>query len=64
MAQKDRILALDQRGELLLIRATPEKFDPVDSRKISDQETWGHPAVCGEQVFVRELKPISAYGWR
>lgn len=64
VAQKDRILALDQRGELLLIRATPEKFDLLDSRKISDQETWGYLAVCGDQVFVRELKGISVYRWR
>ena len=40
VAQKDRILALDQQGELLLIRAKPDKFDLLDSRKISDEETW------------------------
>jgi outer membrane protein assembly factor BamB len=64
VAQKDRILALDQRGDLLLIRANPEKFDLLGSRKISDQETWGHLAVCGDQVFVRELQRISVYRWR
>jgi hypothetical protein len=64
VAQHDRILALDQRGELLLIRATPEKFDLLDTRKISDQETWGHLAVSGEEVFVRELQGISAYRWK
>ena len=64
VAQHDRILALDQRGELLLIHATPEKFDLLDSRKVSEQETWGHLAVSGDQVFVRELKGISAYRWK
>jgi outer membrane protein assembly factor BamB len=64
VAQKDHILALDQNGELLLIRAKPERFDLLDSRKISDQETWGHLAVCGDQVFVRELNGISVYRWR
>ena len=64
VAQKDRILALDQNGELLLIRAKPDKFDLLDSRKISDEETWAHLAVCGDQVFVRELNGISAYRWR
>jgi outer membrane protein assembly factor BamB len=64
VAQKDRILALDQRGELLLIHPTPEKFDLLDSRKISDQETWGHLAVAGDQVFIRELKGISVYQWQ
>ena len=64
IAQRDHILALDQRGELLLIRANLEKFELLDSRKISDQETWGHLAVCGDQVFVRELNGISVYRWR
>jgi len=49
---------------LLLIRANPDKFDLLDSRNISDQETWGHLAVCGDQVFIRELKGISVYRWR
>ncbi len=64
IAQRDHILALDQRGELLLIRANPAKFELLDSRKISDQETWGHLAVCDDQVFVRELNGISVYRWR
>jgi outer membrane protein assembly factor BamB len=64
VAQGDRIVALDQRGELLLICATPEKFDLPDSRKIREQETWGRLAVCGEQVFVRELNGVSAYHWK
>jgi outer membrane protein assembly factor BamB len=64
VAQRDRILALDQRGELLLIHANPEKFDLLDSRKISVQETWGHLAVAGDQVFIRELNGVSAYRWR
>ena len=64
VARGDRILALDQRGELLLFRADPGKFDLMDSRKISDQETWGHLAVCDDQVFVRELRGIAAYVWR
>jgi len=64
VAQRDRILALDERGELLLIRANPEKFDLLDTRKISEQPTWAHLAVCGEAVFVRELNAISAYRWK
>ena len=64
VAQKDHILALDQQGELILIHATPEKFDLLDSRKISDEETWGHLAVCGNQLFIRELNGISTYRWQ
>lgn len=60
----DKILALDQRGELLLFRADPTKFDPIDKRKIADAETWAHVAVCGGQVFVRELGALAVYDWQ
>jgi outer membrane protein assembly factor BamB len=64
VANGSRILALDQKGELLLIDADPQAFDLVDRRKIAGQETWAHLAVAGEQVFVRELQAIAAYRWR
>ena len=59
----DRILALDQKGELLLIHASPEKFNLIDTREISDEETWAHLAVAGKTLFVRELNAIAAFTW-
>ena len=59
----DRILALDQRGVLLLIRANKEKFDLLDKRNLTDVETWAHLAVAGDQLFVRELNGLVAYRW-
>jgi len=64
VANGDRILALDERGELLLIRANPGKFEMLDSRKISDEPTWAHLAACGDELFIRELNAMSAYRWR
>ncbi len=40
-----------------------EGFKLLDRRKIADQDTWGHIAVAGDQLFIRELKAISAYRW-
>lgn len=59
--QDDKILALDQKGELLLIRTNPEKFELLDRREVSNQETWAHLAAAGDELFVRELKAISAF---
>lgn len=64
VANGDGILALDERGELLLIRANPEKFELLDSTKISDTPTWAHLAVCGEELFIRELDGVTSYRWR
>lgn len=62
VAAGDKILALDQKGDLLLIRANPEKFDLIDSRKVGD-DSWAHVAVSGNQVVVRNLKEVVAYEW-
>ena len=39
------------------------RFDLVDRKRIAEEETWGHVAVSGNDVFVRELKAISAFRW-
>ncbi len=57
------ILGLDSTGELLLFRANTDKFDLIERRRISDQETWAHLAVVGDELFVRSLKKIEAFRW-
>ncbi len=63
VSQNDHILALDERGELFLLRANPRKFELIDQRKISDEPTWAHLAVCGGEVFIRELNAMAVYSW-
>ncbi|MEI6234260.1 MAG: PQQ-binding-like beta-propeller repeat protein [Planctomycetota bacterium] len=63
VAQGDRILALDQRGRLILFKANPKAYELIDTLEISDSETWAHLAVSGDQVFIRELKALSVYRW-
>ena len=62
--QEDRILGLDQGGNLHLIKASPKEFQLIDSRKVSEQSTWAHLAVSGDQVAVRELNGIALYDWK
>ena len=63
VAQGDRILALDQRGQLFLFRANQKKFDLLAQRKLTDAETWAHLAVAGDELFVRELNALTAFRW-
>jgi outer membrane protein assembly factor BamB len=62
-SQGDRILALDERGVLYLIKANPEKYELLSEKKVSKQESWAHLAVVDGEVYVRELKGLSAYRW-
>ena len=63
VVQGDKIVALDEEGSLHLVRANPESLEVLDSRSVSDAETWGHLAVAGDELFVRELEAIAAYRW-
>jgi len=63
VANDRTILALDQKGELLLINANPAAFTLLDRRKLTKKDTWAHVAVADDQIFVRELNAITAYRW-
>ncbi len=59
----NRILSLDHSGELRLIGASPEKYDEISSRSVSESTTWAHLAISENQIFVRELDAITAWNW-
>ncbi len=62
VANGDKILALDESGELLLIRANPKEFELFDRQKVGD-DSWAHLAVTGKHVMVRELNALTVYEW-
>ena len=53
----DRAIALNARGELILIRLTPEKLIEQSRTKIIGH-TWAHPAYAGEYVYARDDEQI------
>jgi hypothetical protein len=61
--QGDKILALDERGELVLFRANPERFELLDRKEVTKEEAWGYLAIHGDRLFIRDLKSIRAYHW-
>jgi outer membrane protein assembly factor BamB len=58
----DKILALDQKGELLLISASPNEFELIERRKVGD-DSWAHLAVKGKMILIRNLDEVVAYEW-
>ncbi|MFM9010009.1 MAG: PQQ-binding-like beta-propeller repeat protein [Planctomycetota bacterium] len=64
VARGDLILALDETGDLRLIRATPERFELVGEAKVAAEESWAHLALEGDELYVRDLKGVTAYRWK
>ncbi len=64
VVQENRILALDERGELLLIEAVPDEFRLLDRKEVSDKECWAHVAVSQNEIVVRDLGGVTLFDWR
>ena len=63
VANGDKLLALDQRGELLLIEPSPEAFKLLDRRRVAD-DSWAHLAIAGNDVFIRDLAATKRFEWK
>jgi outer membrane protein assembly factor BamB len=61
--QGDRILALDMKGILYLIKASPEKLEIIDEKKVASEECWAHLAIDGDRIYIRELNALTAFKW-
>ena len=64
VARGDRILALDETGDLRLIRATPEEFELLGEARVAAEESWAHLAIERDEIYVRDLKGLTAYRWK
>lgn len=53
----DRAICLNEKGELILIRLTPEGLTE-DARAKIVGDTWAHPAYAGECCFARDDEKI------
>ena len=64
VVQKDKILALDENGELLLFKANPEQFELLARKSVGQGSTWAHLAVASGRIYIRELEAMTAYQWQ
>lgn len=54
----ERALIFNERGELILARLTPEKYEEISRSKLIDKDTWAHPAYADGCIFVRTDEDI------
>ena len=62
IAAGDKILALDQRGDLLMIKANAQEFELIDKRKVA-VDSWAHVALTQDDVVVRDLSKVTLFRW-
>ena len=59
----DKVLALDERGTLYLVRANPKEFEPLGEAKVAAAEAWAHLAAADDELVVRDLNSLTLFRW-
>ena len=53
--------ALENDGELDVIRASPAQFEVLKKYTVATTETWAQPVLSGQRVFIKDLSTISLW---
>jgi outer membrane protein assembly factor BamB len=58
----DVLLVTNERpGELVLVRASPERFEELARKRVFEDKTWNTPALAGRQLFVRNHVEMASF---
>lgn len=61
LADQALILVLTERGEVVLLAATPEKPTEYGMFEAIESKTWNHPVLVRGRLFVRNAAEIACY---
>ena len=61
LAAGDHLVVLTERGDLVLVRATPERHAEVARFHALDGKTWNVPALAGGRLLVRNARRMAAF---
>jgi outer membrane protein assembly factor BamB len=58
------LVLLTEEGDLVLVRATPERHEEVARFPVFEGKTWNHPAIDDGRLLVRNLAEMAAFDLR
>lgn len=56
----DKLIVLDEDGNLLLVKATPEKFELLGKCELLKKTAWTAPTLVGKTLYIRDRFRIMA----
>ena len=60
----DHLIVLTERGEVVQVRATPDRHDERAAFQAISGKTWNHPVIVNGRLLVRNLREMAAFDLR
>ncbi len=60
LADASQLLVIGERGDLVLVRASPEGHEELSRLKVFEAKTWNHPALVGDRLYLRNAEEAVA----
>jgi outer membrane protein assembly factor BamB len=64
MLAGDHLIVLTEDGDVVLVRATPERHEELASFSAIEGKTWNHPVIADGRLLVRNLREMAAFDIR
>ena len=56
----DQLLVVSEKGEIVLVRASPEAHEELTRTKVFEAKTWNHPVLVGDRLYLRNAEEAVA----
>ncbi len=53
--------ALQDDGELIVLRGTASAFEPVKRYTVADSATWAQPVIAGNRIYVKDVADLTLW---
>ena len=60
----EHLVIVTERGDLVLVRATPESHQEVAGFRAIEGKTWNVPAIADGRILVRNTREMAAFDLR
>ena len=61
LADSGLIVVVGEKGELVLVRATPERHEELGKIEALGGKTWNHPVVVDDRLYLRNADEVVCY---